>query len=555
MRSTNQTIKKALTIKTFNIGIPLAFVFAAALASSPATADAPAAVVSATLSPDAKAVAPTDRDEESLWLVLEGFEPQPVAPAKPWNDLLERLRSGFELEWSMNPRIQQEIDWFLRHPSYLDRVLTRSQRYLPHITAELTERGLPLEIALLPIVESAFDPFAYSHGRAAGLWQIIPGTGRRFRVNQNWWYDGRRDILDSTRAALEYLTALHKLMDGDWLLAVASYNSGEGNVLRGVRRNRKAGKPTDFWNISVPKETSTYVPRLLALVAIVRDPAAHGLTLPTIVDEPQFDVVDFDSQIDLALAAELAGTDVDTLYSFNPGYNQWATDPDGPHRLVLPAGSGDAFTEALGQVPVDQRVRWKRHKVRSGQTLSEIASHYKTTVAQVRSANNLRGNVIRAGRFLMIPVASEPLTAYVKSADARRENIQNRPRDGSRVSHVVASGESFWTISRQYDVGVRELAAWNAMAPRDTLSIGKELVIWTKLPEAASSRPPSQRSSNNLTRKLRYTVRRGDSLYLIANRFRVTIRDLARWNGIDTKKILRPGQTLTMFVDVTNQSG
>ena len=482
--------------------------------------------------------------------MLEGYDPGPVVPAKAWNDLLERIRNNFDLSWEMNSRVEQELNWFLRHPDYLDRVFKRSQRYLPHIAAELDRRGLPQEIALLPIVESAFDPFAYSHGRAAGLWQIIPGTGRRFDVRQNWWYDGRRDILDSTRAALDYLTALHKMMDGDWLLAIASYNSGEGNVLRGIRRNRRAGKPTDFWNISVPRETSTYVPRLLALVALVRDPDAYSIKLPTVVDEAQFDVVDFDSQVDLALAAELAGTDVDTLYSFNPGFNQWATDPEGPHRLVLPAGMGAKFAKALEQVPVDQRVRWKRHRVRSGQTLSEIADHYKTTLAQIRSANNLRGNMIRAGSFLMIPVAAEPLTAYSKSADARREQIQNRSRGGSRVEHIVASGESFWTISRRYGVGVRELAAWNAMAPRDTLSIGQKLVVWTENGQASLPRP----TANQLTRKLRYTVRTGDSLSRIANRFRVSIADLVRWNGIDKNNILRPGQKLTMFVDVTNQS-
>ena len=337
-------------------------------------------------------------------------------------------------------------------------------------------------------------------------------------------------------------------MDGDWLLAIASYNSGEGNVLRGVRRNRKAGKPTDFWNIRVPRETRTYVPRLLALVEIVRRPENYGLSLPTIVDEPQFEVIETGGQIDLALAAQLADIDLDTLYSFNPGLNQWATDPDGPHRLVLPAERAAPFQEALAQVPQDQWLRWKRHRVKNGQTLSEIAESYKTTVQEVRAANSLRGNVIRAGSYLMIPMATEPMSAYVKSADARRDRIQNRDRSGNKVEHVVASGESFWSIGQRYNVGTRELAKWNAMAPRDTLSIGQKLVVWT---DAAPSSIPR---GKNLTRKLNYTVRKGDSLYLIASRFRVTVQDLLRWNGIDANKILRPGQRLTMYVDVTRQS-
>ena len=487
--------------------------------------------------------------DDALQLILEDYRAAPVQPAEAWNDLLLHIREGFSLDPVMNARVRAELNWYLRHPDYLDRVFKRAQRYLPHITAELYERGLPLELALLPIVESAFDPFAYSHGRAAGLWQIIPGTGKRFGLQQNWWYDGRRDIVDSTRAALDYLTALHEMMDGDWLLAVASYNSGEGNVLRAVRRNRKQSKPTDFWNLKLSRETSAYVPRLMALADIVREPAAYGVTLPTIVNDTQFEIVDIEGQLDLALAAELAGVDLDTLYGFNAGLNRWATDPSGPHRLLIPVDAAAGFLAALAEVPNSERVRWKRHKVKNGETISEIAEHYNTTLAAVRSANSLRGNTIRAGSFLMIPVATEPLTAYVKSADARRDKIQNTQRSGRRVEHVVAPGESFWSIGQRYGVGSRELAAWNAMAPRDTLSVGKSLVVWTdKAP------PTSPHSGNGLTRKLRYTVRKGDSLSRIAARFRVRVADLVRWNGIDAKKILRPGQSLTMYVDVTRQS-
>ena len=182
------------------------------------------------------------------------------SPAVAAADVLERLRQGFNLSYEHNSRTAAERRWFAEHPDYLDRVFTRAQRYLPYIVAELERRGLPLELALLPIVESAYDPFAYSHGRAAGLWQMIPGTAKRFGVKQNWWYDGRRDVVDSTRAALDYLEYLYEFNDGNWLNAIASYNSGEGNVRRAVRRNTGAGKPTDFWYLKLPKETSMYVP-------------------------------------------------------------------------------------------------------------------------------------------------------------------------------------------------------------------------------------------------------------------------------------------------------
>jgi membrane-bound lytic murein transglycosylase D len=479
------------------------------------------------------------------------WEPRtPVTFAPP--DVLQRLRDGFELEEIDNRRIDAERNWFVSHPDYLDRVFTRARRYLPYITAELDRRGLPYELALLPIVESAYDPFAYSHGRAAGLWQMIPGTATRFGIKQNWWYDGRRDIVDSTRAALDYLDHLYGYNEDDWLNAIASYNSGEGNVRKSVRRNRAADKPDDFFSLKLSKETSAYVPRLLALVDIVKDPAKYGLTLPYVADSPQFVITDIGTQLDLALAAELAGVDVDTVYAYNPGYNRWSTDPQGPHSLVMPYAVADSFAAALAEVPSSERVRWKRHKVGNGETISEIALDYHTTIAAIRAANNMRGNTIRAGHHLMIPVASKPLNEYSKSADERLAKTQNRKRAENKVDHVVASGESFWTISQRYDITTRQLSAWNGMAPRDTLPVGRKLVVWTNADVAPSTSPSS--ALGNTTRKLNYTVRNGDSLYLIASRFRVSINELTRWNNIDKNKILRPGQRLTMYVDVTRQS-
>ena len=495
------------------------------------------------VSPSLNLISPLD----GRWDQLETVEPA-------LGDLLTRLRYGFDLDWDDNQRIQAELNWFVSHPDYLTRVFTRAQRYLPHITTELHRRNLPLELALLPVVESAYDPFAYSHGRAAGLWQMIPGTATRFGIKQNWWYDGRRDVVDSTRAALDYLEHLYDFNEGDWLNAIASYNSGEGNVRKAVRRNRAANKPDDFWNLRLSKETSTYVPRLLALVKIVNDPAQYNVVLPRVPDEPQFTIADIGSQIDLALAAELAGVDVDTVYTYNPGYNRWSTDPKGPHTLVLPIDVADGFVTALKDVPANERVRWQRHLVKSGEAISQIANKYHTTVSAIKSANDLRNNTIRAGHYLMIPVATKPLSAYSKSADARLQKTQNRQRAENKIEHVVRSGESFWTISQKYHVTTRELSAWNGMAPRDTLPIGRKLVVWTNADVSDTPRMSPTSALGNTTRKLRYTVRNGDSLYVIARKFRVGIDQIAQWNNIDKNKILRPGQTLTMYVDVTRQS-
>ena len=528
----------------------------------------------------------------------QSFRPEPAAPVAPApvaavvaplepivlpsleyrdavvdEDLITRLRSRFSWAIAADPAVTRERDWYARNQAYLDRVFTRADLYLFHIAGALEARGMPAELALLPIVESAFDPFAYSHGRAAGLWQIIPGTGKRLGLAQNWWFDGRRDVLESTRAALDYLESLHRQFDGDWLLAVAGYNSGEGNVARALKKAAAAGKPRDFWGIKnyLPAETRTYVPRLLAIAELVGNPAAFGVTLPELPNQPRFAVVATGGQIDMALAAELAGMQTDALYALNPGINRWATDPDGPHRLLLPIAQADGFATALASLGLRERVQWTRHRVRSGETIGGIAERFQTTPAVLRQVNELRGNTIRAGNYLMIPHATQSLASYSLSADARAERQQSTARSGERQAHVVKGGESLWSISRAYGVNVRSLASWNAMAPGDVLSVGRELVVWTKAPAqiaatAAATTTTAQASlvrsdlsagfaAANRIREITYVVRRGDSLSSIARRFRVTVDKLVEWNRGAGDKYLQPGQRLKMIVDVTEQSG
>jgi membrane-bound lytic murein transglycosylase D len=476
------------------------------------------------------------------------------AQAAPENDLWARLRAGFGLEPDNRQAVQQQLAWYVNHPAYLERVFTRAQRYLPFIVAEAESRGMPLEVALLPVVESAFDPFAYSHGRAAGLWQIIPGTGKRFGLKQNWWYDGRRDPVAATRAALDYLEYLHDMLDGDWLLAVAAYNSGEGNVLRAQKKNIKRARETDFWSLSLPPETEAYVPKLLAVRALVADPEALGVTLPPLEDIPYFEEVETGSQIDLALAADLAGVDIDELYSLNAGFNRWATDPDGPHRLMVPAEAAPILAQALAELPDRERVKWVRYKVKNGDVLGNIARKNGTTVELLQEVNGLRGNMIRAGNYLMIPTATRSLDSYSKSADSRLSKTLSQPRGASKTEHVVQSGESFWSIGRKYGVSTRELAKWNGMAPGDTLGAGRKLVVWTgstaKQVSQVGSTAPGQ------VRKVTYTVRKGDSLARISSRFRVSVAQIQKWNAtsLTKSKYLQPGQKLVMYVDVTAQS-
>jgi membrane-bound lytic murein transglycosylase D len=501
--------------------------------------------------------------------LLEPIVLPPLAYRAPVaeTDLLVRLRLGLDWEVPEDPAVEREQQWYARNQAYLNRVFARSELYLFHIVAELEARHMPAELALLPIVESAFDPFAYSHGRASGLWQIIPGTGKRLGLTQNWWFDGRRDVLDSTRAALDYLEQLHAQFDGDWLLAVAGYNSGEGNVARARKKAAAAGRPQDFWGIKsyLPAETRTYVPRLLAVVGLVADPEAFGITLPAIANEPRFAVVETGGQIDMTLAASLAGLETDSLYALNAGINRWATDPDGPHRLVVPVAQAEVFKASLAALGEDARVQWTRHRIRTGETIGGIAERYATTPAVLRELNKLRGNTIRAGEYLLIPHAVASLASYTQSADARAERRQTTPQNGERRAHVVRSGESLWSIARDYRVELRSLASWNSMAPGDVLSVGRELVVWTAAPTqiAAGATAAVSLSSDaafglattGRIREITYIVRRGDSLSSIARRFRVTVDKLVEWNSGAGGKYLQPGQRLKMLVDVTTQSG
>jgi membrane-bound lytic murein transglycosylase D len=475
--------------------------------------------------------------------------PEPTPP----DDLWVRLRRDLALAGRDLERVETQRSWFTSHPDYLDRISERAAPYLYHIVEEVQRRGMPAEIALLPAVESAFQPFAYSHGRAAGMWQFIPSTARYYGLRLSWWYDGRRDIIASTRAALEHLSRLHKTFDGDWLLALAAYNSGQGTVRAAMRRNARNGKPTDFWSLHLPKETEQYVPRLLALAAIVAAPERFGIELPRIANDRYLRVVDIDSQIDLALAARLAGLDLDEVYRLNPGFNRWATDPEGPHYLVLPLAQADRFEEQLAELPLSERVQWRRHRIGNGETLSDIAVRYQTTVDVLREVNQLEGSVIRAGHHLIVPVATRDLSEYTLTASARLDALQSRPRGDKKVTHRVRPGDSLWSLARSYGVKVSSLAAWNGMAPGDILRQGQKLVIWQrqKAKTATLFNAPSRRA---VERKIYYVVRRGDSLARISQRFNVTVRQLVQWNGLDRGAYLQPGQNLTLYVDVTRLS-
>ena len=459
-------------------------------------------------------------------------------------DVWQRVRGQFNFKFEDNNRIAAQRNWYLKHPNYMKRVAIRAKPFLHLIVEKLEQQNMPLELVLLPIVESAFDPFAYSHGRAAGMWQFIPSTGKRFGMKQTWWYDGRRDVMASTQGAIDYLNYLVKMYDGNWFHALAAYNSGEGRVARAIRKNKKAGKPTDFWNLDLPRETRAYVPKLLALADILANSDQYDFKWPKIDNIPFTQEVIVGSQIDLALAAQMAGLTVKELHSLNPGYNRWATDPNGPYTLLLPIDKAERFSIELAKTDNSQRLNWVRHKVKSGDSLLKLAKQYHTTTHIISNVNELRSNMIIAGEHLIIPVALKSLDSYSLSQEQRLAKTQSKKSGEYKLNHTVKRGDTFWDLSREYDVNIRQLAKWNGMAPTDTLRPGKKLVIWV-------NDVNNQQRKNAVMRTLTYTVRNGDSLARIAGKFNVKISDLQKWNQSKLKKYLQPGQKLKIFVDVT----
>jgi len=319
-------------------------------------------------------------------------------------DIWERMRTGFNFPHQDVQSVQAHIDTFHNHPRHIEAILERGEPYLFYILSRVEERGLPAELALLPVIESAFDPFANSPAGAAGIWQFMPATAKHIGLRQDWWVDDRRDIVAATEAALDYLSELHQRFDGDWLLALSAYNAGSARVNRAIRLNRSQGKPVDFWNLPLPEETRGYVPKLIALRAIISSPEVYNINLPAFVNTQYFTVVDAGGQIDLQVAARLTGTPMEELHRLNPGLIRSITPPARPHTLLVPRASAERFRERLARLPADQRVQSVKYRVREGDTLSAIAQNSQTTVARLRQINQLESTLIYAGKLLIVPM-------------------------------------------------------------------------------------------------------------------------------------------------------
>jgi membrane-bound lytic murein transglycosylase D len=400
----------------------------------------------------------------------------------PPDDLWQRIRHGFAMPDLENGDVRKQTAFYAARPDYLQRMFDRSRIYLYHIVEELEKRNLPTELALLPMVESAFNPMAYSRAHASGLWQFIPGTGRRFDLQQNWWYDGRRDIVESTKAALDYLSFLYE-MHGDWHLALASYNWGEGAVARAIAKNRAAKKPTDYWSLTMPPETRQYIPKLQALKNIIANPGPLGVALDPIPNQPYFATYTKLRDIDVRLAAKLAEMPVEQFIALNPGFSRPIIRASVTPRIVLPADKVDVFHDNLAKHDAKALVSWKTYHPKRGETFESIAKKAGMTLGQLREVNGIAPRTRTVPSLLVVPTSPAAL-------ETRKLPLMYAPPIPivmRRIFHTVKPGETAVSVARRYGVAAEDMKRWN---PGVRFAPGVKVAVEVRAPlRKARARP------------------------------------------------------------------
>lgn len=499
----------------------------------------------------------------------------------------ERMLSLYSLPEVNNERVERELAYFVSRPDYIARVQERAAPYMHLILDEIESKNLPGELALLPIVESAFIPEAYSRSAASGLWQFIPSTGRLYGLEQNSWYDGRRDIYASTIAATRFLKDLSDEFNGDYFLALASYNWGKGNINKAIMRNEYQGLPTDYWSLDMPKETADYVPRLLAVAKLFANADRYGVRLLNIPNKPYCEIVNVGSQLDLDKAAELANTPLSQFMKLNPCFKKGTTSPYGPHRLLVPVQHASAFKQKLAQLPFSERVNFRNYeedtvsersqqpelqparvrsenrrqreiieakphyyvpptptaayKVHRGETLSAIARNHNTTISELKQINHFSKNSVNYGSTLKVPATHRATTVVA----AKESSKPNKTKVSGGQVYVVKKGDTFYNVSKRFAVSRNNIANWNNISPNGNLKLGQRLVIkGGAVQQVASTASP---------RLIRYTVKKGDSLMQLSRKFGVSLSDLRKSNP-QAGKGIRPGQSIKIVVENSNRA-
>jgi len=468
---------------------------------------------------------------------IHDYPPLPAVEEPPeYPDLWARIADGLQLRgYYGRPEVRQQMRLYANRPDYFEQVGERARPFLHNIVQQIEQRGMPMEIALMPFVESGFNPHAVSTAAAVGPWQFLAGTARGLGLRVDAWFDGRRDPLQATTAALDYLEIQHERFAGNWLLAFAAYNSGPANVGRSLRALGGDAAGVDFWRLPLPAETQVHVPRILALASILDQGREGGFAFPEIANEEALARIKVGQSASLVLAAGIAGMEPGRLRALNPGFRQWWTPPDGgPDFLHLPTANAGALRRALIADPLAIEVRAKRYRIQPGDTLGGIAQAMAVPVELLRSRNGLTGDLIVAGGYLWVP---GPGGEDVEGADPLALAGDTAMAGGKAAAaprlHTVQPGDSLWAIARRHRLAVDDLARNNGIAPGDIILPGQQLLL-TEVP----------RAGNSAGAAAIHRVRRGDTLGRIASRAGVPLADLLRWNTLSADETIFPGQII-----------
>lgn len=475
------------------------------------------------------------------------------------NNVWPEIREKFQLAQQHMGRYDAAIQFYQKRKHHLEISFQRSEPYLYYIKTQIAQREMPMEFALLPLIESGFIPRARSHKKAVGLWQFIPSTGKMYGLEQTWWFDARSDLIKSTHAALDFLQDLHQQNNGDWLLALASYNAGYGSVLRAKKRyfknhpNTPKDTPLSYWQLQkyLPKETAKYVPKLLATAHLVEFAKEYQIELHPVDNQPYFDVVSLDKQVSLARVATQLDISLSTLKILNPGYHRAATPPETQqqlHHLLLPVEKTSQFQQHFQKDPESFTVEWQRHKVKHGEYLGKIAQHYGTRVSEIKSLNGMRNSRIRANQILLIPLASATTTAQTARRGSQTLSTKKESHlleETSFTNYSVQKGDSLWKVAQRYQISVAELKKWNQLK-NDSLSLGQTLKIQSKTSKSAKTSDSTQSVANAAQVKRQHVVLQGEVLSVIAQQYGVSVQQLKTWNQLQSSMI-RAGDRLTVW--------
>lgn len=442
-----------------------------------------------------------------------------------WDEIRSRMIFNHYLDHSS---VNYELEKYNDNQYVINRLAKNGQRYLYYTVNQTLINNLPVELSLIPFIESQFEPYAQSATGASGIWQFILSTAREQNLKKNWWYDGRRDIVASTSAAYDYLLKLHKKYD-DWLLAIAAYNAGPNRVTREIKKNLEKGLSTDFWSLNLPKETKAYVPKLLALLEVIKNPNEFNVTLPHLPNRPYFQEVTLPSQVDLMQVANISGLKLEIIYELNAGFNQWATDPNGPFRILLPVGIADRFQVILDNTDPSELIQWDKYLVQKGDTLTKIAQKYLIDHQLLKEINELKEDTIYENEELIVPRGPSWIKDYLNKPDI----------------YYVKAGDSLWSIAKKFSVTIRDISIWNDINPEKFLLTNTKILIYPKYFKEKKRKPIPKND-------IAYPVKSGDSISKISYKFGIPKEWILKWNNIDNEELIYPGQIIKLKLSEIN---